>query len=81
MNLFWKKMFGGMTSTAKLEKNEAELAREYDRYCEVGKSAEWAEFKELQAKVKTPEFKQNKKMLHKLQRNQYLCNLQNHRHL
>ena len=63
MNLFWKKMFGGMTSTAKLEKREADLAREYDRYCEIGKSAEWAEFKELQAKVKSPEFKQNKKML------------------
>lgn len=63
MNLFWKKMFGGLTNTAKLEKQEAELVREYDRYCEVGKSAEWAEFKELQAKVKSPEFKQNKKML------------------
>lgn len=63
MNLFWKRMFGGMTSTAKLEKKEADLARQFERYCEVSKSAELAEFKELQAKVKSPEFKQNKKML------------------
>ena len=63
MNLFWKKMFGGLTSTSKLEKREADLFREFERYCEVSKSAELAEFKELQDKVKSPEFKQNKKML------------------
>lgn len=63
MNLFWKRIFGGMTSTAKLERKEADLLQEMERYYQIEASAELAEYKDLMAKVKTPEFMQNKKML------------------
>ncbi len=63
MNLFWKRIFGGMTGTAKLERKEADLLQEMERYYQIEASAELAEYKDLMAKVKTPEFMQNKKML------------------
>lgn len=63
MNLFWKRIFGGMTGTAKLERKEAALLHEMERYYQIEASAELAEYKDLMAKVKTPEFMQNKKML------------------
>lgn len=63
MNLFWKRMFGGVTGTAKLEKREAAVTQAMKRYYAIEQSAELAEFQELCSKVKTPEFKQNKKML------------------
>ena len=40
MNLFWKKLFGGITPTARLEKDETDLLKAMHRYAEVEKSKE-----------------------------------------
>lgn len=63
MNLFWKNLFGGITPTAKLENNEAELLKAMHRYEEVEKSVELAEYKTLFHEVKSPAFVENKKTL------------------
>jgi hypothetical protein len=63
MNLFWKRLFGGITPTAKLEKNEADLVIAMHRYEEVGKSIELAEYKSLYHIVNSANFKENKKTL------------------
>jgi len=63
MNLFWKKLFGGITPTAKLEKNEAELIKAMHRYSEVEKSIELVEYKQLFHLVKSAGFQDNKKIL------------------
>jgi hypothetical protein len=39
MNLFWKKLFRGITPTAKLERNEAALLKAMHRYAEVENSS------------------------------------------
>ncbi len=63
MNLFWKKFFGGITSTAKLEQEEIELVQAMQRYAEVEKSVELAEYKKLFHEVKSAEFISKKKTL------------------
>jgi len=63
MNLFWKKLFGGITPTAKLEKNEADLVKAMHRYVEVEKSVELAEYKKLFHVVKSAAFQDNKLIL------------------
>lgn len=63
MNLFWKKLTGAITSTAKIEKNEAELAQAMHRYYEVEKSLELAEYQKLFHEVKAASFIENKKTL------------------
>lgn len=63
MNLFWKKLFGGITPTGKLEKNEAELIKAMHRYAEVEKSVELADYKRLFHEVKSASFQENKKIL------------------
>lgn len=63
MNLFWKNLFGGITPTAKLEKEEANLIQAMHRYMEVEKSVELAEYNSLFHIVKSAEFKENKKTL------------------
>jgi len=63
MNLFWKNLFGGITPTAKLEKNEAELIEAMNRYAEIEKSVELIEFKKLFHIVKSAKFQENKKIL------------------
>ena len=63
MNLFWKKLFGGITPTTKLEKNESELIKAMHRYAEVEKSVELAEYKKLFHTVKSADFKDNRKIL------------------
>ena len=63
MNLFWKKLFGGMPSTAKLEKTESELLSAMRRYEEVDKSLELAEYKSLYHEVKSSAFIETKKTL------------------
>ena len=63
MNLFWKELFGAITPTAKLEKNEADLVKAMHRYAEVEKSVELAEYKKLYHLVKSAEFQENKKIL------------------
>lgn len=63
MNLFWKKTFGGLTSTAKFEEQFNQLLTDYKRYIAVRESKELAEYVELFEQVKSAEFKDNKKML------------------
>jgi Beta-glucanase/Beta-glucan synthetase len=63
MNLFWKNLLGGITPTAKLEKNETELVEAMERYTEVEKSVELAEYKKLFHVVKSADFKEKKKTL------------------
>ncbi len=63
MNLFWKKLFGGITPTAKLERKEAEILNSLLRYDEVEKSVELAEYKQLYHIVKSASFIENKKLL------------------
>ena len=63
MNLFWKKLFGAITPTAKLEKNEADLINAMNRYAEVKNSVELAQYQELFHVVKSAEFQENKKIL------------------
>lgn len=63
MNLFWKSLLGGIASTSKLEKEEAALLQSMQRYAEVEKSAELAEFRSLFHEVKAPEFIEKKKIL------------------
>ena len=40
MNLFWKKLFGRITPTTKLERYQADLKKAMDRYAEVERSEE-----------------------------------------
>jgi len=63
MNLFWKRLFGGITPTAKLEKYEADLLVAMIRYEEVEKSVELAEYKKLFHIVMSAEFQDKKKTL------------------
>jgi len=63
MNLFWKKLFGGITPTVKLEKNEADLVKAMRRYVEVEKSVELEEYKKLFHVVKSASFQDNKLIL------------------
>lgn len=63
MNLFWKRIFGGITPTAKLEKNEAALIEAMNRFAEVEKSVELAEYNKLFHIVKSAAFIENKKIL------------------
>lgn len=63
MNLFWKKLFGGILSTTKYEKSEKQLVRDMKRYDEIGKSAELAEYHQLFHVIKSADFKEKKKTL------------------
>jgi hypothetical protein len=63
MNLFWKKLIGGITPTTKLEKDEVDLVKAMHRYAEVSKSVELAEYKKLFHVVKSAKFQENKKIL------------------
>jgi len=63
MNLFWKKLFGGITPTAKLEKKEAELIEDMKRYDIIGKSAQLQEYYKLFHVVKSAGFQENRNIL------------------
>lgn len=63
MNLFWKKTFGGLTPTDKLEKEEADLLLAYKRYCEIETSEQLKEYTQLFHIVKSAAFKEKKKTL------------------
>ena len=63
MNLFWKILFGKITPTAKIEQQESDLQKSFERYLEVEKSLELAEYKTLFHEVKAPAFIENKKTL------------------
>ncbi|MFV0471592.1 MAG: family 16 glycosylhydrolase [Paludibacteraceae bacterium] len=63
MNLFWKKLFGNVLSTAKYENNEKNLVRDMKRYDEIEKSVELGEYRKLFHEVKSADFKEKKKTL------------------
>lgn len=63
MNLFWKKLFGAITPTSKLEKYEVDLLEAMERYAKVEQSVELAEYKSLYHVVKSSEFQETKKIL------------------
>jgi len=63
MNLFWKKAFGGLTPTDKLEKEEADLLLAYKRYCDIETSEQLQEYTQLFHIVKAADFKEKKKTL------------------
>ncbi len=61
MNLFFKKAFGSLKATEKLEKEEAALLLEYKRYCDVEASEQLKEYTQLFHIVKSADFKERKK--------------------
>jgi hypothetical protein len=63
MNLFWKKLFGGLTPTAKLEKNEAELIEAMERYDKIAQSPQLIEYNKLFHIVKSAAFQENRNTL------------------
>lgn len=63
MNLFWKKVFGGLTPTDKLEKEEEDLLLAYKRYCDIQTSEQLAEYTKLFHLIKAADFKEKKKTL------------------
>ncbi|MDR1678296.1 MAG: family 16 glycosylhydrolase [Prevotellaceae bacterium] len=63
MNLFWKKVFGGLTPTEKLEKEEEALLLAYKRYCDIELSEQLKEYTALFQTVKAASFKEKKKTL------------------
>ncbi|OIP81061.1 MAG: hypothetical protein AUK44_10765 [Porphyromonadaceae bacterium CG2_30_38_12] len=63
MNLFWKKLFGKITPTSVLEKQDEEVVSAMKRYEEVSKSKELAEYNLLFKEVKSAAFIENKKTL------------------
>jgi len=63
MNLFWKKLFGGLMATAKFEKQQNDLRRDFEHYLVVEKSVELEEYNELFHIIKSADFKAKKKTL------------------
>ena len=63
MNLYWKRLFGGLMSTAKFEdKLQKELA-DYKRFLLIAESKELEEYNELYKQVKSSNFKELKRTL------------------
>jgi beta-glucanase (GH16 family) len=63
MNLFWKKLFGTLVPTGKLEKNEAELIEAMERYDKIAKSPQLVEYNKLFHIVKSAAFQENRNTL------------------
>ncbi|MDR1653214.1 MAG: hypothetical protein LBS01_06130 [Prevotellaceae bacterium] len=63
MNLFWKKLFGQLHSTARFEREQVGIVAAMTRYDEVEKSAKLAEYHHLFHVVKSSDFQENKKIL------------------
>ena len=61
MNLFWKKLFGRLTVTAKFEKQQNDLRRDFEHYLKVEKSIELEEYNALSHTIKSADFKEKKK--------------------
>ena len=62
MNLFWKKLFGGLMPTAKYEKQQDDLRRDLERYLGIEKSTELEEYNTLFHTIKSAKFKERKKI-------------------
>lgn len=60
MNLFWKKLFGGLQSTASIERKADEIVQIQARFKEVLSSKELARYSELKKIVNSPSFKQKR---------------------
>lgn len=65
MNLFWKKFFGGITSTSKFEKEIKQLQEDTLRYMQVEQSVELKEYNELLPIVNSAGFKEKKQSFKK----------------
>lgn len=63
MNLYWKRLFGKITPTARLEAQYQQSIADAQRYRQICGSPELAEYNELFNKIKSPEFKENKRTL------------------
>jgi len=63
MNLFWKKLFGGLTSTAKFEQEMIQFQKDMQHYTKVEQSVELIEYNELLHAVNAPEFKKKRNTL------------------
>ena len=63
MNLYWKKLFGKLKSTARFEREMRQLMEKFIRYERVASSKELEEYQELYEIVKSAEFKEKKKLL------------------
>lgn len=63
MNLFWKKTFGSLKATEKLEQEEVDLLIAYKRYCDVETSEQLKEYTQLFHIVKSADFREKKKTL------------------
>lgn len=63
MNLFWKKLFGSLPATEKLEKEELALLMEYKKYCDIETSEQLAEYTRLFHIINAADFKEKKKTL------------------
>lgn len=63
MNLYWKRLFGSLKSTAKVEARFNQRRVNYAHFRKVAESKELAEYNDLFNKVKSPEFRENKRTL------------------
>lgn len=63
MNLFWKKLFGQLQSTAKFEREAKALMDKFHRYTNIETTKELAEYKSLFEVVQSAEFKEKKNTL------------------
>ena len=63
MNLFFKRLFGGLTPTEKYEREDEELQLAYKRYCDIQASEMLKEYTVLFHLVNSAEFKEKKKTL------------------
>lgn len=63
MNLFWKKLFGSLPATEKLEKEELALLMDYKKYCDIETSEQLAEYTRLFHIINAADFKEKKKTL------------------
>lgn len=63
MNLLWKKLFGSLPATDKLEKEELALLMDYKKYCDIETSEQLAEYTRLFHIIKAADFKEKKKTL------------------
>ncbi|MCL2596984.1 MAG: hypothetical protein FWD66_04860 [Paludibacter sp.] len=63
MNLFLKKLFGQLQSTAHYEQEEKDTLAAMHRYDEIEKSAELAEYHKLFHIIKSATFQENKKVM------------------
>ena len=65
MNLFWKKLFGGITSTEKFEQQQLAFQQSIKNYFEFEKSPKLEEYKRLHEIVNSKQFQEKKTLFTK----------------